>query len=88
MKLEKINNFILTVDGRSSSGKSTAAKLLAKKFRIPLLSSGLLYRWSAKKLLENKPNNEISYLKKHLRYSGFLIFGIMMLTAFKGYDLP
>ena len=66
LKLKKINNFILTVDGRSSSGKSTAAKLLAKKFRIPLLSSGLLYRWSAKKLLENKPNNKISYLKKHL----------------------
>ena len=66
MKLKKIKNFIFTVDGKSSSGKSTAAKLLAKKFKIPHLSSGLLYRWSAKKLLENRPTNKISYLRKHL----------------------
>ncbi len=66
MQLKKIKNFILTVDGKSSSGKSTAAKLLAKKFRIPHLSSGLLYRWAAKELLENKPKNKISYLKKNL----------------------
>ena len=67
LKLIKIKNFILTVDGKSSSGKSTAAKLLAKKFRIPHLSSGLLYRWAAKQLIENRPKNKISYLKKKLK---------------------
>ena len=39
-------------------------KLLSKEFRIPHLSSGLLYRWGAKKILDKKPKNKISYLKK------------------------
>ena len=52
------------MDGKSSSGKSTAAKLLAKEFQIPHLSSGLLYRWAAKKILDKKPKNKISYLRK------------------------
>ena len=64
LKYEKIKSFILTVDGKSSSGKSTAAKLLAKKFQIPHLSSGLLYRWAAKKILDKKPRNKISHLRK------------------------
>ena len=64
MKYKKIKSFILTVDGKSSSGKSTAAKLLAKKFQIPHLSSGLLYRWAAKKILDKKPRNKISHLRK------------------------
>ena len=64
LKLKKIKSFILTVDGKASSGKSTAAKLLSKKFKIPHLSSGLLYRWAAKIILDNKPKNKVSYLKK------------------------
>jgi cytidylate kinase len=67
LKLKKIKSFILTVDGKSSSGKSTAAKLLSKKFKIPHLSSGLLYRWAAKIILDNKPKNKISYLKKRFK---------------------
>lgn len=63
LKLKKIKNFVLTVDGKSSSGKSTAAKLLAKKFKISHLSSGLIYRWAAKKLIEDSPKNKIYYLK-------------------------
>ena len=64
MKSTKVKNLIITVDGKSSSGKSTAAKLLSKKLQIPMLSSGALYRWAAKKILENKPKDKISYLKK------------------------
>ena len=64
LKLKKIKSFILTVDGKSSSGKSTAAKLLSKKFKIPHLSSGLLFRWAAKIILDYKPKNKVSYLKK------------------------
>ena len=64
LKSKKINSFVLTVDGASSSGKSTAAKLLSRKFKIPHLSSGLLYRWAAKKIMENQPKNKISYLNK------------------------
>tara|TARA_B100000427_G_scaffold269154_1_gene235404 strand:- start:2145 stop:2834 length:690 start_codon:yes stop_codon:yes gene_type:complete len=64
LKRREINNFILTVDGKSSSGKSTAAKLLSRKFQIPHLSSGLLYRWGAKKIIDKKPKNKVSYLRK------------------------
>ena len=64
LKLKKIKSFILTVDGKASSGKSTAAKLLSKKFKIPHLSSGLLFRWAAKIILDYKPKNKVSYLKK------------------------
>ena len=53
-----------TVDGKSGSGKSTAAKGLARRLKIPYLSSGLLYRFAAKKLIENKPKNKISFLIK------------------------
>ncbi len=67
MKSKKIKNFILTVDGKSGSGKSTAAKLLSKKYKIPLLSSGQLYRWAAKKLIERKQKNEIVFLKKSFK---------------------
>ena len=35
MRYKKIKSFILTVDGKSSSGKSTAAKLLSKKLSNP-----------------------------------------------------
>ena len=66
MKFKKIKNFIITVDGKSSSGKSTAARLLSKRLGIPHLSSGKLYRWSAKKLLEDKPKDKILYLRKRL----------------------
>ena len=67
MKLKKIKSFILTVDGKASSGKSTAAKLLSKKFKIPHLSSGLLFRWAAKIILDYKPKNKVSYLKKSFK---------------------
>ena len=67
LKLKKIKSFILTVDGKASSGKSTAAKLLSKKFKIPHLSSGLLFRWAAKIILDNKPKNKVSYLKKRFK---------------------
>jgi len=66
LKLKKIKSFILTVDGKSASGKSTAAHLLGKYFCVPVLKSGLIYRWAAKKLLEKEPKDRISYLRKHL----------------------
>ena len=36
--------FIITIDGTSSSGKSTISRLLAKKLNFKLLDSGKLYR--------------------------------------------
>ena len=66
MKLRKINKKELRIafDGFSASGKSLGAKLIAKKFRLKLINSGLLYRYAAYLILKNKPSKKYSFLKK------------------------
>jgi len=59
-------SIIIACDGESASGKSTAAKLVSKKYKLLLLNSGLLYRYCSKLLLQNKPKNIISFLKQKL----------------------
>ena len=62
--MRKNKTFIVNIDGSSGSGKTTAAKLIAKKFNWSVLYSGLLFRYAAKKIIENKPKNKIFYLKQ------------------------
>ena len=66
LKLKKINKKKLCIafDGFSASGKSLGSKLIAKKYNLKLLNSGLLYRYAALLLLKNKPNKKIIFLKK------------------------
>jgi len=65
MKLKnRKKSLLITVDGPGGVGKSTAAKALAKKYKVPYLTSGLCYRWAAKILIEKKPKNKISFIKK------------------------
>ncbi len=65
----KLKNKILriTCDGGAATGKSTGAKLLAKKFDLAFLSSGLLYRYAAYLNLRYKPRNKIIFLKKKFK---------------------
>ena len=44
---------IITIDGPTASGKSTVAKMLAKKLKFTHLNSGLLYRGIAYVLVHN-----------------------------------
>ena len=37
----------MAFDGFSASGKSFAAKMIARKYKLKLLNSGLLYRYAA-----------------------------------------
>ena len=60
----KYKKLIICCDGGGASGKSTGSKLISKKFKLNLLNSGLLYRWAAKLIIEKKPKNKISFLKK------------------------
>jgi len=53
----------LALDGFSASGKSLAAKLISKKFKLNLFNSGLLYRYAAFLILKNKPKKKISFLR-------------------------
>ena len=64
VKLEKI---IIACDGESASGKSTAAKLVSKKYKLLLINSGLLYRYCSKLIIKYKPKDNISFLKKRFK---------------------
>ena len=62
--MKKLKKLIIACDGESASGKSTAAKLVSKKYKLILINSGLLYRYASKVIIKNKPKNNISFLKK------------------------
>ena len=59
----KNKSFQISCDGGAATGKSTGAKLLANKYKLKFLSSGLLYRYAAFLILKNQPKNIINYLK-------------------------
>jgi len=54
----------ISCDGGAATGKSTGAKMIAKKYKLSFLSSGLLYRYASYLLIKYKPVNKISFLKK------------------------
>ncbi len=58
------NNLKITCDGGAATGKSTGAKMLAKKYKLSFLSSGLLYRYAGFLILKYKPKNKILFIKK------------------------
>ena len=63
MKLK--NKFIqISCDGGAATGKSTGAKMIAKKFKLKFLSSGLLYRYVSFLILKYRPKDKINYIKK------------------------
>ena len=65
--MRKFNKLIIACDGESASGKSTAAKLISKKYNLLLINSGLLYRYASTLILENNPKNIYSFIKKKFR---------------------
>ena len=65
MKLKKNIKLLIACDGAAASGKTTAAKLISRKYSLRLLSSGLLYRYISYKLLSKKKLLDKNvYLKK------------------------
>ncbi len=63
----KLKKLIIACDGESASGKSTAAKLVSKKYKLLLINSGLIYRYCSKIIIRQKPKNIILFLKKKLK---------------------
>jgi len=59
--INKIKSLHIAVDGSSASGKTTASKIISKRFKLKFLSSGKLYRYIAYKVIKNKNiyNNKI-----------------------------
>ena len=63
----KLKKLIIACDGESASGKSTAAKLVSKKYKLLLINSGLLYRYCSKLIIYHKPKSIIPFLKKKFK---------------------
>ena len=61
------HKLIIACDGESASGKSTAAKLISKKYHLLLINSGLLYRFGSKLIIRYKPKNIVSFLNKRFK---------------------
>ena len=49
-----MKNFIVAIDGPAGSGKSTVAKILAKKYAMTYLDTGAMYRMCALYFIENE----------------------------------
>ena len=62
--MKKFKKLIIACDGESASGKSTAAKLISRKYDLLLINSGLLYRYASKQIIKYNPKNNINFLKK------------------------
>ena len=65
--MSNLKKLIIACDGESASGKSTAAKMISKKYKLLLINSGLIYRYCSKLIIQNKPKEMISFLKKNLK---------------------
>jgi len=65
--VKKFNKLIIACDGEAASGKSTAAKIVSKKYNLLLINSGLFYRYGSKLILKNKPKNIVAFLKEKLK---------------------
>jgi len=57
----------ISCDGGAATGKTTGAKLLAKKYGLSFLSSGLLYRYASYLILKYRPKNKKLLLKKKFK---------------------
>ena len=57
---------IIACDGGAASGKSTGAKLIAKKYKLLLLNSGLYYRYASFLILKHRPKDITKFLQKKL----------------------
>ena len=59
----KKKKFSIAIDGSSASGKTTGSKIISKKFKFKLLSSGKLYRYLAFKIIQNKKKYDQKYIR-------------------------
>jgi len=61
MKSKKIK---VAIDSPAGAGAGTISKMLARHYNLLYCDTGKIYRFLAKKLMEEKPKNKIKYLKK------------------------
>ena len=57
----------IAYDGESASGKSFSSKVIAKKYKLFCINSGLLFRYASLLILKYKPKKIIPFLKKKFK---------------------
>jgi len=69
VKLSLNNSLPLRVacDGESSSGKSTAARLISRKYKLFCMNSGLLFRYASHLIIKHKPKKIIPFLRRKFK---------------------
>ena len=67
MSLNNLLSLRLACDGEGGSGKSTAARLISKKYNLFYMNSGLLFRYASFLIIKHKPKKIISFLRKRFK---------------------
>ena len=67
MPLDNYLSLRVACDGESASGKSTAAKLISRKYKLFCVNSGLLFRYASLLIINHKPKKIIPFLKKNFK---------------------
>ena len=62
--MKKKTKIKVGIDSPVAAGAGTISKLVAKKYNLLYLDTGKIYRFMAKKILDNKPLNKFKFLKK------------------------
>ena len=79
MSLNNSLTLRVACDGESSSGKSTAAKLISKNYNLFCLNSGLVFRYASYLIIKYKPKKKIPFLRKkfkNLNYKNIARFNL------------
>ena len=79
--MTKLKKLIIACDGESASGKSTAAKLVSKKYKLLLINSGLIYRYCSKMIIQHKPKRIIPFLKKKFKTASYKVISTQKLHS-------
>ena len=67
MSLNNLLSLRLACDGEGGSGKSTAARLIFKKYNLFYMNSGLLFRYASFLIIKSKPKKIIPFLRKRFK---------------------
>ena len=57
----------IACDGESASGKSFSSSAIARKYKLFLINSGLLFRYASLLILKHKPKKIIPFIKKKFK---------------------